>query len=163
MLQNVHAILAVDINNGLAKEGNIPWKSKTDLNFFKAKTTNNVVIMGTNTLLSLPKGEPLQNRMNVVVTNNYEKYSKVYNTYQNICFVNAEQVIDLIKTCYKDKTIFVIGGNQIYNLLIPYCSTVWLTKIKANYECDLIFKYDLSKFKREIIYEDLELEIMLLD
>ena len=163
MLQNVHAILAVDINNGLAKEGKIPWKSKTDLNFFKTHTTNNVVIMGTNTLLSLPKGEPLPNRMNIVVTNNYEKYSKVYEIYQNICFVNAEQVIDLIKNCYKDKTIFVIGGNQIYNLLMPYCSTVWLTKIKANYECDLIFKYDLSKFKREIIYEDLELEIMLLD
>lgn len=163
MLQNVHAILAIDINNGLAKEGKIPWKSKTDLKFFKTKTTNNVVIMGANTLLSLPKGEPLPNRINVVVTNNYEKYSKVYDVYHNICFVNAEQVIDLIKNCYKDKTIIVIGGNQIYNLLMPYCSTVWLTKIKANYECDLIFNYDLSKFKREIIYEDLELEIMRLD
>ena len=87
----------------------------------------------------------------------------LYNTYQNICFVNAEQVINIIKNGYKDKTIFVIGGNQIYNLLMPYCSTVWLTKIKANYECDLIFNYDLSKFKREIIYEELELEIMRLD
>jgi dihydrofolate reductase len=163
MLQNVHAILAVDINNGLAKDGKIPWKSKTDLKFFKTQTTNNVVVMGTNTLLSLPKGEPLQNRMNIVVTNNCEKYSKVYDAYENICFVNAEQVINIIKNCYKDKTIFVIGGNQIYNLLMPYCSTVWLTKIKANYECDLIFKYELSQFKREIIYEDLELEIMRLD
>lgn len=159
MLENVHAILAVDINNGLAKDGRIPWKSKTDLKFFKTQTTNNVVIMGTNTLLSLPNGEPLPNRMNIIVTNNCEKYSKVYNTYQNICFVNAEQVINIIKNGYKDKTIFVIGGNQIYNLLMPYCSTVWLTKIKANYECDLIFNYDLSQFKSEIIYEDLELEI----
>jgi len=163
MLQNVNAILAVDINNGLAKEGKIPWKSKTDLNFFKTKTINNVVIMGTNTLLSLPKGEPLPNRINIVVTNNCEKYSKVYDIYQNICFVNAEQVIDLIKNCYKDKIIFVIGGNQIYNLLMPYCSIVWLTKIKANYECDLIFNCDLSNFKRELIYEDLELEIMRLE
>ncbi len=162
-LQNVHAIMAVDINNGLAKDGKIPWKSKTDLNFFKTQTTNNVVVMGTTTLLSLPKGEPLPNRINIIVTNNYEKYSKVYDKYENICFVNAEQVINIIKNSYNNKTIFVIGGNQIYNLLMPYCSTVWLTRIKTDYECDLIFNYDLSQLKKEIIYDDLELEIMRLD
>ena len=46
---------------------------------------------------------------------------------------------------------------------MPYCSTVWLTRIKTDYECDLIFNYDLSQLKKEIIYDDLELEIMRLD
>jgi len=162
-LPNVHAILAVDSNNGLAKDGKIPWKSKKDLQFFKTQTTTNVVIMGSKTLLSLPKSEPLPNRMNIVVTNNYNKYYKIYESFQNICFVNSEQVIDLIHNSYKNKIIFVIGGNQIYNLLLPYCSTVWLTKIKSNYKCDLIFNYDLSILKKDIIYTDQELEIMRLD
>ena len=57
---------------------------------------------------------------------------------------------------------FVIGGNQIYNLLLPYCSTIWLTKMKQNYDCDLIFNYDISTYTKNIIYEDTELEIMYL-
>jgi dihydrofolate reductase len=162
-LPNVHAILAVDSNNGLAKDGKIPWKSKKDIQFFKTQTTANVVIMGSKTLLSLPKGEPLPNRMNIVVTNNYEKYYKMYEPFKNICFVNSEQVIDLINNCYKHKIIFIIGGNQIYNLLLPYCSTVWLTKIKSNYNCDLIFNYELSILKKDVIYTDEEIEIMRLD
>jgi dihydrofolate reductase len=162
-LPNVHAILAVDSNNGLAKDGKIPWKSKKDLQFFKTQTTTNVVIMGSKTLLSLPKGEPLPNRINIVVTNNCNKYYKMYENFENIYFVNSEQVIDLIHNAYKNKIIFVIGGNQIYNLLLPYCSTVWLTKIKSNYKCDLIFNYDLSILKKDVIYTDQELEIMRLD
>jgi dihydrofolate reductase len=162
-LPNVHAILAVDSNNGLAKDGKIPWKSKKDLQFFKTQTTTHVVIMGSKTLLSLPKGEPLPNRINIVVTNNCNKYYKMYENFENIYFVNSEQVIDLIHNAYKNKIIFVIGGNQIYNLLLPYCSTVWLTKIKSNYKCDLIFNYELSILKKDVIYTDQELEIMRLD
>lgn len=45
----MNAILAVDDNYGIAKNGNIPWYSKEDLIFFKNKTDNNVVIMGKNT------------------------------------------------------------------------------------------------------------------
>ena len=52
----------------LAKNDTIPWKSKTDLNFFKSKTLNNTVIMGSKTLLSLPNAMPLKNRTNIVIT-----------------------------------------------------------------------------------------------
>ena len=30
----IEAIVAVDSKNGIAKDGKIPWKSKTDMNFF---------------------------------------------------------------------------------------------------------------------------------
>ena len=39
----IEAILAYDLNNGISKNGGIPWKSKTDLNFFYNKTKGNVV------------------------------------------------------------------------------------------------------------------------
>lgn len=157
-LENVEAILAVDLNNGLAKEGNIPWKSKRDLQFFKDKTVNNVVVMGSKTLLSLPKSEPLKNRINIVLTNN-DKYSKLYENYDNIFFVNEINVVNIFKYLYKNKKIFIIGGNQIYNMLLPYCSKIWITKIKKNYDCDLCFTYDISIYTKEVVYEDEELEI----
>ena len=160
-LTNVEAILAVDAVNGLAKNEQIPWKSKTDLTFFKNKTLGNFVVMGSKTLLSLPKSMPLKNRTNIVITNNKEKYSNIYKNITNLLFLDLEETLIFIKMNTNSK-FYIIGGNQIYNLLLPYCSTIWLTKMKQNYECDLIFNYDISTYTKEVIYEDTELEIMYL-
>lgn len=157
-LPNVEAILAIDSDNGLAKNGKIPWKSKTDMKFFRNKTLEHIVIMGSKTLLSLPNAEPLKNRTNIVITNNKEKYSNSY-TNDNLYFFNLDQTIEFMKTNINDK-FFVIGGNEIYNLLLPYCSTIWLTKLKLSYDCDLIFNYDISTYTKEIIYKDTEMQIM---
>lgn len=161
-LNNVEAILAIDSDYGLARYGIIPWNSKKDLKFFKDKTINNVVVMGSKTLLSLPKSEPLKNRINIVVTNNINKYCKLYQSYDNIFFLNYDDIIYTLNNSYKNKTIFIIGGNQIYNMLLSYCSKIWLTKIKSNYNCDLFFTYDISIYTKEAVYEDEELEIICL-
>ena len=161
---NVEAILAIDSYNGLAKNGEIPWKSKTDMKFFKNKTLDHIVIMGSKTLFSLPNSEPLKNRTNIVITNEKEKYSNLYNKFNNLLFFDLEQTLEFMKS-NKNKTIFIIGGNQIYKLLLPYCSIIWLTKMKENYNCDLIFNLDcdiISTYTKEVIYEDSELEIMCL-
>ena len=64
---------------------------------------------------------------------------------------------NLIKTG-SYKKIFVIGGQQIYDLLLPFCSSIWITTIKADYNCDLhLSGLDLTKGK--IYYEDDELQI----
>jgi dihydrofolate reductase len=76
-------------------------------------------------------------------------------------FLELEETIDFMKSKPNNK-FFIIGGNQIYNLLLPYCSTIWLTKIKQNYNCNLLFTYDISSYTKEVIYEDIELEIMCL-
>ncbi len=39
-------IYAVDLSNGISKQGIIPWKLKKDMLFFMNKTKNNIVIMG---------------------------------------------------------------------------------------------------------------------
>jgi dihydrofolate reductase len=160
-LINVEAILAVDSLNGLAKNEKIPWKIKTDLKFFKTKTLGNTVIMGSKTLLSLPNVMPLTNRTNIVVTNQKEKYSNMYKDITNLFFLDLVQTVHFMKTNINNK-FFIIGGNQIYNLLLPYCSSIWLTKMKQNYDCDLIFNYDTSTYTKEVIYEDTDLEIMYL-
>jgi dihydrofolate reductase len=160
ILPNVEAILAVDSQFGLAKNGHIPWKNKTDLQFFKNKTINNIVVMGSKTLMSLPNSNPLPNRFNIVITNNSEKYSKNYSSFNNIIFVTVDKAMKIIHDGYKDKRIFIIGGNQIYKLFLPYCSTIWLTQIKDNYKCDLFIDYNLTMFIPTVTYEDDEMTIM---
>ena len=159
-LANVEAILAVDSKNGLARNGKIPWKSKTDMLFFKNKTLEHTVIMGSKTLFSLPNAKPLKNRTNIIITTNKEKYSNLYN-HNELIFFDLDQTVQFMKINPNTK-FFIIGGNEIYNLLLPYCSTIWLTKIKQNYDCDLIFDFNISTYTKEIVYQDTDLEIMCL-
>lgn len=170
-MNNIEAIVAVDQNYGIAKNGQIPWKNKTDMNFFKQKTINNVVVMGSKTLLSLPKGAPLKDRLNIVLTNkcikeNELKDNLIYFTeLELLAFLQKPNKYiqqDQYKYLNKDYTIFIIGGKQIYDLLCRLCSTIWLTKLKTDYKCDLSFSKDiLDSFHNHIIeMEDDEIEII---
>ena len=170
-MNNIEAIVAVDNNYGIAKNGKIPWKSITDMRLFKQKTINNIVIMGFKTFLSLPKEKPLIDRLNIVITHNTNKY--VNEKYDNLLFLDEITLLDFIHNSNKyvlldnhkylnnDYKMYIIGGQQIYNLLYKYCSTFWITKIKANYDCDLIFSKEIVEIFNTIIveYENDELEI----
>lgn len=164
----MEAIYAIDSRNGLAKNGNIPWYSKKDLNFFKCKTKNNVVVMGMNTFLSLPNGY-LKDRLNIILTR------KQCNTNNNNQFVIKTNTISICDVILNDKqkwrklfpylnndfTIFIIGGKQIYEEFIPKCHTVWVTEIKHDYNCDMFLDIDYStQFNKEIIEEDDELRLI---
>lgn len=164
----IEAIVAVDSKNGMAKDGKIPWRSKTDMKFFKEKTSGSIIIMGSTTLLSLPNALPLPNRLNIVVTRTPSKYTcyPKYSQLDNILFWDEETLFKFLnnqdlnkKECYKK--IFVIGGQQIYDLLLPFCSSIWLTKIKSDYKCDLQMTCltNIKSDNSKIYYEDEELQI----
>ena len=51
----MEAILAIDINFDISKDGKLQWKSKKDMRFFSIKQKNNVVIMEKITYFSLPE------------------------------------------------------------------------------------------------------------
>jgi dihydrofolate reductase len=172
----MEAIYATDINNGLSKDGFIPWKSKKDMNFFMNKTKYNVVIMGRNTFFSLPdNSRPLKNRLNIVLTSNPKQIrNHKEGRYDEVIFTDDVNIFDYIlknKKGYKqmfpylnnDFKIYIIGGRNIYEQFIPLCETVWVTRIKKDYSCDLVFDYplrDSNQFKEpEIIDEDDELII----
>ena len=53
-------IVAVDKNWGIGKNGNLLFNIPEDMKFFRETTTDKVVIMGHNTLKSLPNGKPLK-------------------------------------------------------------------------------------------------------
>ena len=169
-MTNIETIVAVDQNYGLAKNGQIPWKSKTDMSFFKQKTINNVVVMGSKTLLSLPKGSPLKDRLNIVLTNkclnvNENDNLLYFNELELTAFLQKPKKYiqeDKYKYLNKDYTIFIIGGKQVYDKFCNFCKTIWITKIKADYKCDLIFSKDiLDSFCNSVIeLEDDELQII---
>ena len=140
------------------------------------KTIGNIVIMGKNTYLSLPESvRPLKKRLNIVLTSYPNELSNDFNkesSYNKVIFTNNFNICDsILKTRenYKEMfpylssnfKIYIIGGKNVYEQYIPLCETVWVTKLKNNYSCDLVFDYDFSKqFKEpEIVDEDYELTI----
>jgi dihydrofolate reductase len=154
MLVNIEAIVAVDEKYGLAKDGKIPWKNKEDMKFFKKKTIGNIVIMGSKTLLSLPNQEPLGNRYNIILTNNKQDFLEKYSSYNNIVFYNYNELMDYINNVETNKTIYIIGGKQIYDLLFPICHKIWLSIIPGDHECNLNLKINIENYNN-VIHQDI--------
>lgn len=134
----VYAILACDDNYGIGKNNNIPWKCKEDLEFFKNKTMNNIIIMGRKTFESL-NYKPLKNRINIVLTSN----NNISSEQGTIHIINngIEGALNLCKNnpIYQEKTIYIIGGKLLYEECINknLCDKIYITRIKGDYNCDI--------------------------
>jgi dihydrofolate reductase len=163
----MEAIIAFDVKKGISKNGILPWNVQEDLQFFYSKTKCNVVIMGRNTYFSIPESKrPLKNRLNIVLTREPEKYKEIVNKFQNVLFTSDENIhenILLFPNNYNDTypvldkffKLFFIGGNEIYKKYMPLCRTIWVTKMKEDYGCDLFFDYQLEQhFTEEKVFEN---------
>lgn len=143
-------IVAIDASNGISKGGFIPWRSQTDMEFFRDTTIGkgrNAVIMGRVTYETIPEEfRPLKNRYCVVVSRTWRQEE-----HQNIgvCSSLSEALISLGGNSKSYDDIFVIGGEQIYNeVLRDYmylCKKVYVTQFKTDYQCDQFFNWDEVK------------------
>lgn len=130
-------ILAVDENWGIGKNNKMLFHLKKDLKHFKDTTIGNIVIMGRNTYESI--GQALPSRENIVLTRNpdYEaKNVKVFN--------NPDDILSYTKESKKE--IFVIGGQEIVDIFLPYVNEAIITKIKAKKDADTyLHNFDQDK------------------
>ena len=130
----MQAIVAVSRSWGIGKGGDLLFRLPSDLRRFKAMTTGHTVIMGRKTLDSLPGGKGLPHRRNLVLSR------------QSDFAPDRAEVIhsveDILKTAEDDA--FVIGGQQVYEQLLPYCARVHVTKVLSDPEADAFFP-DLDK------------------
>ena len=132
------AIVAVDKNWGIGKDNKLLFHIKEDMKFFKETTINKVVVMGRKTFLSLPNGEPLKDRVNLVITNKAKDLR-----YGKVVFGNMEEIFEELKK-YDTNDVFVIGGGSIYKQLIEYCDTIYVTRVDEAYDADT-FMPDLTE------------------
>ena len=150
----LYMIAAVDKNRGIAKEGNIPWKLPEDTQYFKDKTTNNTVVMGSSTFYTLPSHpKPLPNRYNIIVTRNDDLIKIDTFTVPDVTFESMEFVEEYIKNNRNDKDIYIMGGSTIYNYFVKRCDKIYLTIIEKNYECDTFFPYIPNNYEIDTVSE----------
>ena len=136
---HISIICAIDNNNGIGLNGDLLYRSKKDMNFFKTTTTNciinkrNVVIMGSNTWFSIPnKFKPLNERLNIIISNkNKNQIENKYNLNQNVLvFSSLDESIEYLKNETTVDKIFVIGGAKLYSEAMnnKYCKYLYITK-----------------------------------
>lgn len=133
----MNIIVAVDSKWGIGKDNNLLFRISKDLSNFKALTLNKVVVMGYNTLISLPKSRPLANRTNIVLT------SKNILINGTIIVHNLDELFSTLSR-YESEDIFIIGGEKVYKELLPYSSYAYVTKVEGVFNADKFFP-DLDK------------------
>lgn len=124
------AIVLVDNHWGIGRENDLLIKISEDMKKFRHFTLNKAVIMGRKTMESM-RCKPLKNRLNIVLTRNYDIY------YPGFVFVHSEKelIIYLSEHNLFDKS-WVIGGSEIYSLLLKYCMEIRVTKVDADLHAD---------------------------
>lgn len=126
-------IVAVDSKWAIGNKNKLLVSIPADMKQFRERTTGHVVVMGRKTLESFPAGAPLKNRTNIVLTANQS-----YKAKDTIVVHTKEELLETLKE-YDSDDIFVIGGQSIYEMMLPYCDTAYVTKIDHAYQADTYF------------------------
>jgi dihydrofolate reductase len=112
------SIVVVRTEDRVIGVGNqLPWKQSDDLKHFKRLTTGHHVIMGRKTLESIVK--PLPNRTNIVVSRSGHHFPEGV--------LIARNVDEALEMSRSDDEPMVIGGEQIYELFLPYVHRIFET------------------------------------
>jgi dihydrofolate reductase len=126
-------IAAIDERMGIGKDNSLLCHIKEDLQYFKKITDGNIVVMGYNTYLSLPK-RPLSNRINIVMTTKNIELEGV------IVVHSIDELFEKINEVNLDnKEVFICGGASIYKQLMPYADRLYITHIFHSFDADTFF------------------------
>ncbi|WP_276351374.1 dihydrofolate reductase [Cohnella caldifontis] len=124
----VTLIAAAASNRVIGNENRLPWKLPADMAYFVEQTRGKPVLMGRKTFESLRK--PLKDRLNVIL-------SRTWTEAPEGCMIvrSPEDALEL----GAGRELMVIGGEEIYRLLLPFADKVLLTEIGRPYEGDAYF------------------------
>ena len=129
----MNAIVNVDKNWGIGNKGELLISIPADMKMFREETTGNVIVLGRKTMETFPGGKPLPNRDNIVLSRKSDLKIPGATVVHDI----SELMEDLKR--YDSNRVYVVGGETIYEQLLPYCDTVHVTKVDRAYEADAHF------------------------
>ena len=108
-------IVACDRNGAIGKDGDLPWRQSTDLQYFKKLTIGSNLIMGRKTWDSLPGKLPGR-----------EHFVLSRSEHSDIEIISFEDALT--------KEGWIIGGGEIYELFLPHVQYLYRTIIDTRVE-----------------------------
>ena len=150
-LPHLIAVAAMSNNRVIGTNGALPWHFPEDLKFFKNLTSGHPVVMGRKTYESI--GRPLPNRQNIILSKTMNHPAQGTDLYKSI-----EEFIDDFKA--HSGPIFIIGGAQIYSILMKMTREIFLTHIYKDYDGDAKFppfEMEFTLNKKKLVNEEFEI------
>ena len=137
------AIVAMDRNNVIGREGDLPWRLPSDLKHFKRVTLGKPCLMGRKTWESLPF--PLPGRPNLVLTRNAAYAAEGAQVFSDM-HAMIGQGYELAGAAGVDE-VMLIGGAQLYETLLLRCDRLYVTRVEAEVDGDAVFpEIDLGQW-----------------
>jgi dihydrofolate reductase len=133
-------IAAIPRNGAIGRNGQLLWREPEDQRHFRRVTMGSPVLMGRKTWDSLPERfRPLPGRRNLVLSRDPTWRAD-----------GAEAVASLdeaLRAAAGADKLSVIGGAQIYALVLPRADELVLTEIDADLDGDTFFPaWERSRF-----------------
>lgn len=153
----MNLIAAVDKNWAIGHANKLLVSIPNDQKHFREETLGKVVVLGRKTLETFPGGLPLKGRTNIILTTDPEFSAK-----EAIIVHSKEELFEELKK-YDSKDVYIIGGDSVYKMMLPYCDTAHITKIDHVYHADTCFPnldeapdWKITADSEEQTYFDLE-------
>ena len=122
-------IVAISDNQVIGRESQLPWHLSADLKRFKRLTMGHHIVMGRKTYDSI--GRQLPGRTSIVLTRQPD--------WAAAGVVTATDFESALTQAGDDEEVFVIGGNQIYQLALPLVDRLYVTRVHATVQGDTYF------------------------
>jgi dihydrofolate reductase len=128
-------VAAIGENGIIGREGNLPWRLRSDLQHFRRVTINKPVVMGRKTYDSI--GKPLKDRTNIVLTRD-----------PGLAIPGvliATTLNDAIALAREDATkrgvgeIMIIGGGDLFTATMAKADRLEITLVHASPAGDVSF------------------------
>lgn len=152
----MNLIAAVDRHWAIGRNGQLLVSIPQDQKRFREMTLGKVIVMGRKTFESLPGGQPLYGRVNLVLTKNPD-----YKVRGAVTVHSADEAFEALKG-YDPEDVYIIGGETVYSQFLPHCDTAYVTFIDFAYAADAHFpdleemeEWELAEESDEQTYFDL--------
>lgn len=127
------AIAAVDRNWAIGNKGKLLISLPEDQKgVFRKYTSGHTVVFGRKTLETFPGQRLLPNRVNVIMSRNYDLQKE-----GAVILHSVDELQDFLALTADE--VYLIGGASMYNSLIGLCDKAIITSIRAEYEADCYF------------------------
>lgn len=139
-------VVAMAADRAIGLNNTMPWNLPDDLRLFKRLTMGHPILMGRKTWQSL--GRPLPGRQNIVLTRSAD--------FRAPGAIVIHDLSELEGLELQDKEIMVIGGAQIYELMLPLMSRLHVSEVHGEWAADTYFPPFLEHFPQRNLQEKYE-------
>jgi dihydrofolate reductase len=143
------AIAAMSENRVIGCGGKIPWHLPEDFRFFRKMTVGNIVVMGRKTFQAV--GRPLPDRHTIVLSRSFRMPGELMGQPELGLFrcgtFEVRSRLEDIDPAGDKREVFICGGGQVYAEALPFCSDLYLTRVRRVVEGDTFFPPFESQFE----------------